>query len=74
MWDLVTLRGPGNLKWVWEAVSKFIVPDWGDKVNSGIGCHTGPQATYCRLVVGRYVNFIPQPGTMNLATDRDLGI
>jgi hypothetical protein len=36
MWDSVTHRGPGNLKWVWDAVAKFIVPDWGDKVNSGI--------------------------------------
>jgi hypothetical protein len=28
-------------------VAKFIVPDWGDKVNSGIlGCRTGPPV-YC---------------------------
>ena len=23
-------------------VAKFIVPDWGAKVNSGMGCRTGP--------------------------------
>ncbi len=24
------------------SVAKFVVPDWGDKVDSGIGCRTGP--------------------------------
>jgi hypothetical protein len=52
-------------------VAKFIVPDWGDKFNSGIGCRTGPPgfigwragtATLCQSRL-----YPPQSGTMNLA-------
>jgi hypothetical protein len=45
-------------------VAKFIVPDWGDKVDSGIGLSYRPARLY-RLTTG--VNCIPRSGTMNLA-------
>jgi hypothetical protein len=52
-------------------VAKFIVPDWGDKVNYGQGVVVpAHQATWASgLVRQPYagVNYIPQPGTMNLA-------
>ncbi len=50
------------------AVANFIVPDWGDKVDSG----TGPPGYIIgwRPVRQPYagVNFIPRSGTMNSAT------
>jgi hypothetical protein len=57
-------------------VAKFIVPDWGDKVDSGIGLSYRP----ARLLAGgsvqqRYdgVNFIPpvRDYSMHLATAQD---
>ncbi len=57
-----------------QADAKFIVPDWGDKVNSGLSYRAA------RLLVhglaGPYDNpmpestMSPQRGTMNLATDK----
>jgi hypothetical protein len=50
-----------------KLVAKFLVPDWRDEDDSGIGL------SYCRLV-GLYDNPMPEPtlyrqsGTMNLAT------
>jgi hypothetical protein len=53
-------------------VAKFIVSDWGDKVNSGIGLSYRPARLYIgwRTVQQTYagVNYILQSGTMNLAT------
>ncbi len=53
-------------------VAKFLVPGWGDKVNSGIGlsyrgppCYTGWRAGTITAYAG--VNFIPQSGTKNFA-------
>jgi hypothetical protein len=54
------------------SVAKFIVPDWEDKVNSGIGL-SYRQARLHRLA-GQYDNpkpestLFPHSGTMNLAT------
>jgi hypothetical protein len=54
--------------------AKFIVPDWGDKVDSGIGLLFRGPARLHRLA-GRYDNpmqkstISPQSGTMNLATE-----
>ncbi len=54
-------------------VAEFIIPDWGDRVNSSIGCRTVPsrQDTFTggrvqQPYVG--VDSIPQSGTMNLAS------
>jgi hypothetical protein len=54
--------------------SQIHSPDWGDNVDSGIGCRTGPLG--CIQYVGRAVrqpyagvNYVPHSGTMNLATD-----
>jgi hypothetical protein len=38
-------------------VAKFIVPDWGDKVDSGIGLSIVPA---CQAIAGRYDNSIPE--------------
>ncbi len=54
------------------SVAKFIVPDWGDKVDSGIGLSYLP--TRLHRLAGRYttpyagVKYSPYSGTMNLAT------
>jgi hypothetical protein len=40
------------------SVSKFIVPDWGDKVNSGIGLSYWPARR--NRPAGRYDNPIPE--------------
>ncbi len=48
----------------------FIVPDWGDKVDSNIGLSYLPARLH--RLAGRYdnpINYIPHSGTMNLATD-----
>jgi hypothetical protein len=52
-------------------VAKFIVPDWGDKVDSGIGLSYRPAKLH---MVGRpvqqpyaRVNYVPHSGNMNLA-------
>ncbi len=56
-----------------QAVAKFIVPDWGDKVDAGIGLSYLPARLHG--LAGRYDNpmpestISPQRGTMNLATD-----
>jgi len=54
-------------------VAKFIVPDCGDKVNSDIGLSYRPARLYMcwRSVRQPYagVNYFPQSGTMNLATE-----
>jgi hypothetical protein len=62
-----------------RTVAKFIVPDWGDKVDSGIGLsYTGPpfrlqkQAGRYRATLYAGVNNIPPPGTMNLATEEEI--
>jgi hypothetical protein len=53
-------------------VAKFIVPDWGNKVNSGIGFRTGPpgfigwRAGTTTLCQSRLYPPPPQSGTMNL--------
>jgi hypothetical protein len=54
------------------AVAKFIVPDWGDKVDSGIGLSYRPARLH--RLAARYdtiphagVNHFLQSGTMNLA-------
>ncbi len=53
-------------------VAKFIVPDWGDKVDYGIGLSYPP--TSLVSLTGRYDNpmplstLSPQSGTMNLET------
>ncbi len=56
-------------------VAKFIVPDWGDKVDSGIGLSYRPARQH--LLAGRYdlvrqpyagFNYILQSWTMNLDT------
>ena len=52
-----------------RSVAKFIVPDWGDKVNTSIGLsNRDRQATWAvgptRQPYGG-VNFIPRSGTMN---------
>ncbi len=57
----------------YSTVAKFIVPDWRDKVSSGIGLSYRPASLH--WLAGRYicragVNCIPQSGTMNLATVR----
>jgi hypothetical protein len=59
-------------------VAKFIVPDWGNKVDSGIGLSYQPANARRLGYVGwrrrpvrrpyTGVNYIPQSGTMNLAT------
>ena len=52
--------------------AKFIVPTWGDKVDSDIGLSYWPARL--QMLEGWYdnplalVNFIPQFGTMNSAT------
>jgi hypothetical protein len=53
------------------SVAKFLVPDWGDKVNSGAGLSYLPARLH--WPAGQYdnharVNFINQSGTMNSAT------
>jgi hypothetical protein len=54
------------------AEAQFIVPDWGDKVDYGIGMSYRP--VRLNRLAGRYdnpyaiVDYIPQSGTMNLAT------
>ncbi len=55
-----------------STVAKFIVPDLWDKVNSCIGLSY--RAARLHWLAGRYdtyagVSYIPQSGTMNLATD-----
>ncbi len=53
-------------------VAEFIVPDWGDKVNTGIGLSYRPTRLHrlCGPVCQPYagVDYIPQSGTMNLAS------
>jgi hypothetical protein len=54
-----------------NSVATFLVPDWGDKVNSGIGLSYRPAMLH--RLAGRYdnpmpVNYIPQSGTMNFDT------
>jgi hypothetical protein len=54
------------------AVAEFIVPDWGDKVNSGIGLSYRP-ATHVAWRAGmstlcQSLTFSSQSGTMNSAT------
>jgi hypothetical protein len=50
---------------LWPVV-KFMVPDWGDKLDPGIGLSYRPD----RIHIGRYdnlagVNYIPRSGTVN---------
>ncbi len=50
--------------------AEFSAPDWGDKVDNGIGLSYQPARLH--RLVGRYdsyaiVNFIPNAGTKNLA-------
>jgi hypothetical protein len=58
------------------SLAKFIVPDWGDKVDHGIGLSYRPAAGLHRLE-GRYDNPMPEStlsphsGTMNLATGKE---
>jgi hypothetical protein len=60
---------------LYNPVSKFIVPDWGDKVDSGRGLLYRPDRLYnIHRLAGRYeqlyaeVNLFPPSGTMNSAT------
>jgi hypothetical protein len=59
-----------------SSLAKFIVTDWGDKDDHGIGLSYRPAAGLHRLA-GRYgnpdgVNFIPPSGTMNLAPGKEV--
>jgi hypothetical protein len=62
---------------VWFPVAKCIVPDWGDKVDSGIYRVVVPRPARLRRLVGRYDNPMPEStisphsGTMHLATEVD---
>jgi hypothetical protein len=62
-----------NILWnIFQA--KFIVPDWGDIVDSGIGLsHRPGPPGYVGWQAGTTthagVNYIPQSGSMNVATD-----
>ncbi len=40
-------------------VAKFIVPDWGDKVDSGIGLSFRPATARLHWLAGRYDNPFP---------------
>ncbi len=52
--------------------AQFMVPDWGDKVDYGIGFSYWPPGYIGRRVAFRQLyalfDFIPQSETMNLAT------
>ncbi len=41
-------------------VAKFIVPDWGDKVDSGIGLAYLPATARLPRLAGRYDNLVPE--------------
>jgi hypothetical protein len=43
--------------WLSSSVAKFIVPDWRDIVDSGMGCHTDLPTNVRQPNAG--VNFIP---------------
>jgi hypothetical protein len=45
-------------KYISYTVVKFIVPDWGDKVNSGIGLSCRPARLH--RLAGRYGNLTPE--------------
>ncbi len=52
-------------------VAKFVIPGWGDKVNSAIGLSYRPARLHIGVGGGGAgVNYILQAGTMNLATGR----
>ncbi len=53
-----------------RAVAKFIVPNWGDKVDSGVGLSYLP-ASLCSLA-GRYDNPMPE-STENSLRDYEFG-
>jgi hypothetical protein len=62
----------GNVKkcYLDYSVAKFYVPNWGDKVNSGIGLSYRPAGLYRPVLqINAGDNFTPQSGTMKLATD-----
>jgi hypothetical protein len=41
-------------------IAEFAVPDWGDKVDSGIGLSYLPATGYTHRLVGRYDNLMPE--------------
>jgi hypothetical protein len=47
----------------YNPVAKFIVPDWGDKVDSGIGLSYG--AAKLHRLAGRYDNPLPESTIIN---------
>ena len=54
-------------------VAEFIVPDWGDKVNSGIGLSYRPARLHRQRPVRQPyagVDYIPQSGIMNSASGK----
>jgi hypothetical protein len=60
-----------------SSVAKFVIPDWGNKVDSGIGLSYRPARLHTMQCIGwqagmttlyARVNYIPQSGTMNFAT------
>jgi hypothetical protein len=59
--------------WCSCSLDNFIVPGWGIKLTPVQSCRSGPPAyiAWRRAVQQLYagVNFIPQSGTMNLATE-----
>jgi hypothetical protein len=67
---VINYKGP-------RTVAKFIAPDWGDKVNFGIGLSYRPAGYIgCQAGTTAYdgVNYIPQSETMNLATGRTIAL
>ncbi len=43
-----------------QTVPKFILPDWGDKVNYGIGVVVPALHSYVHRLPGRYENPVPE--------------
>ncbi len=41
-------------------IAKFLVPDWGDKVNSGIGLSYRPATARLHRLAGQYNNPMPE--------------
>ncbi len=64
-WNKTAKRLP-VLSLVCYSIAEFTIPDWGDKVNFGIGLSYRPARLH-NLAGRAGVDYIPKSGTMNLA-------
>jgi hypothetical protein len=73
MTSKIYLRSPNYRTFVTSTTAaEFLVPDWGDKVNSGIGFSYRPAGLH--RLAGRYDNPMPELTISPQVSDREFGL